>query len=82
VQGSNQARLKSTAPLKVKATSGSAGEGAGLEPGAAEVHRSLEGEGDLLLRRGRCRGPNQARLKAAAPLRVKATPDRVGEGVG
>ncbi len=72
--GPNQARLKFAAPLKVKATPGCAGEGAGPEPGAAEVRRSLEGEGDPWLRRERCGSLNQAQLKSAAPLKMKATP--------
>jgi hypothetical protein len=58
------------------------GEGAGPVPGMAEVRRPLEGEGDPWLRGRWCKSSNQARLKFAAPLKVKATPGCAGDGVG
>ncbi len=53
---------------------GCEGEGAGPEPGVAEDHRPLGGEGEPLAVKERVQDPNQAWLKAAVPLKVKATP--------
>jgi hypothetical protein len=82
VQDPNQALLKTAAPVKVTTTPGCEGKDAGLEPGVAEGRRPHEDEGDLWQRRGRCRSPNQARLKSATHLKVKATSGSAVEGVG
>ncbi len=70
----NQERPKAAAPLKAKAAPGCAGEGVGPEPGAAADRRPLEGEVGA--------GPEPGVAEDRRSVKVKATPDRVGEDVG